>query len=310
MPVWPDFTEYHESLQYPARSFGDDILKQAAIEKDKFGMPKPSTGANAVVYRATQATGETWAVRCFLRPITDHAERYNAISQYLTEAKIPYSCQFHFLPMGVKVKGAWYPVVKMAWVGGELLHRYIEKNLRNVLELDLLRDRFRRMMRQLESSKIAHGDLQQGNILVRQSDFLMVDYDGMWVPPLSHHKGTELGHKAFQHPLRTPSDFGPTVDRFSALVIYLSLTALERNPKLWGTYHNGDNLIFTPEDFKDLSTPIWKNLAEVRSAQVDYLKEALQAALLKPPSEMMSLDQILAKAPMPLPEWIKGNGPY
>lgn len=305
MTAWPDFTEYHESVQYPARSFGDVILKETVIEKDRFGMPKPSTGANAVVYRATQKTGEMWAVRCFLRPITDHAYRYNAISTYLQQARLGYSCHFDFLPMGVRVKGHWFPVVKMAWVGGELLHRFIEANLRAPSCLASLRGKWIKMVHNLESSKIAHGDLQQGNILVRQNDFLLVDYDGMWVPSLTAHKGTEIGHRAFQHPMRTQDDYGPTVDRFSSLIIYLSLTALERQPELWEKYHNGDNLIFTPEDFKDLGTPIWRSLAEIRSAQVDHLSGALKEALLKPPSAMESLEGILSRAPPPLPEWIK-----
>ena len=72
MATWPDLTEYHGALQHPARSFADAGLKQAKIELDRFGMPKPATGGNAVVYKASESA-ETWAVRCFLRPISDHA---------------------------------------------------------------------------------------------------------------------------------------------------------------------------------------------------------------------------------------------
>jgi len=300
---WPDFTAYHEALQHPARYFGDDILKQATIEKDRFGMPKPATGANAVVYRAMQASGEAWAVRCFLRPITDQAERYDAISQYLGQAKLPYSCQFHFLPSGVKVKGAWYPVVKMQWVGGELLHKYIERNL-EPHKLRELKGKWRKMMRHLEMMKIAHGDLQQGNILVKNEELVLVDYDGMWVPALKTHKGTELGHRAFQHPNRKPEDYGPTIDRFSAAVIYLSLTALERKPELWEEYHNGDNLLFSPEDFLDPASPIWSSLTHIRSAQVDYYAHALKTSILKPLEDMQDLETLAKLSPPPLPEWI------
>ena len=67
MATWPDLTEYHEALQYPERSLGDPELQKAQIEKDRFGMPKPATGGNAVAYKATEGQN-VWAVRCFLRP--------------------------------------------------------------------------------------------------------------------------------------------------------------------------------------------------------------------------------------------------
>ncbi|HEY6105843.1 MAG TPA: hypothetical protein VIV59_07670, partial [Anaeromyxobacteraceae bacterium] len=86
MPAWPDLSDYHEALQNPQRSFADPALQQAAVEQDRFGMPRPATGANAVVYKATHRR-DVWAVRCFLRPITDHAERYAAISDHLARAK-------------------------------------------------------------------------------------------------------------------------------------------------------------------------------------------------------------------------------
>ena len=47
-------------------------LQKAQIEKDRFGMPKPATGGNAVVYKATEGQN-VWAVRCFLP--ADHRSR-------------------------------------------------------------------------------------------------------------------------------------------------------------------------------------------------------------------------------------------
>ena len=128
MGAWPDLTEYHEAVQHPLQAFADQGLKKASIELDRFGMPKPATGGNAVVYKATESR-ETWAIRCFLRPISDHAERYDAISKHLKKARLPYGTQFFFLRNGIQIRGAWFPVVKMEWVEGDLLHRYVEKNV-------------------------------------------------------------------------------------------------------------------------------------------------------------------------------------
>src|SRR5438034_1110539 len=83
MGAWPDLTEYHEAVQHPPKAFADPGLKGVTLELDRFGMPKPATGGNAVVYKANEPGGfltfkKTWAIRCFLRPISDHAERYEA----------------------------------------------------------------------------------------------------------------------------------------------------------------------------------------------------------------------------------------
>src|SRR5262245_8904970 len=218
MGHWPDLTEYHAAVQHPERAFRDRGLQQASIELDRFGMPKPATGGNAVVYKATES-GATWAVRCFLRPISDHAERYDAVSKHLQKARLPYGTRFLFLEDGIRIGADWYPVVKMEWVEGQLLHRYIEANLHAAPVLADLRARWRALVHDLEAAKVAHGDLQHGNIVVRDGELLLIDYDGMWVPALHNRAATELGHRAYQHPQRCESDFGPHLDRVAALVI-------------------------------------------------------------------------------------------
>lgn len=302
--AWPDLTEFHEAVQSPKRSFKDPTLQECIIEVDRFGMPKPATGANAVVYRATAKNGDVWAIRCFLRPITDHAERYAAISKHLQTLEPDYGCHFDFITEGIKVKGKWYPIVKMEWIGGKLLHLYVESKLKTLGSMASLRDKWRKLAKQLEDAKIAHGDLQQGNILVPQNNFLLIDYDGMWVPSLSGRKGTEIGHRAFQHPKRTQEDYGPTLDRFSALVIYLSIEALERRPTLWEKFHNGDNLLFVQDDFVSPGkTPIWKSLASLKSTQIDHLTECLIRALERPPTDTPALETLLKGVPT-LPSWL------
>src|SRR3989475_7612315 len=73
MRAWPDLTEYHEAVQHPPKAFADPGLKAVTLELDRFGMPKPATGGNAVVYKGNEPGGlltfkKTWAIRCFLRP--------------------------------------------------------------------------------------------------------------------------------------------------------------------------------------------------------------------------------------------------
>ena len=267
--AWPDLTEYHEAVQHPQKAFADPGLRAAALELDKFGMPKPATGANAVVYKGTKPGGffsfrKTWAIRCFLRPISDHAERYEAISRHLHRVRLRYDVEFRFLKQGIQIGSKWFPIVKMQWAEGDLLHTYVEKQLRFPWLLATLRAKWVTLVRDLEYARVAHGDLQQGNILVRDGSIQLVDYDGMWVPALKGRHATETGHRAYQHPERSEQDYGPELHRFSALVIYVSLAALELDASLWENFHTGDNLIFVREDFLQVGrSPVWQQLRRI-----------------------------------------------
>ena len=297
--AWPDLTEYHEAVQHPPKAFSDPGLKVVALELDRFGMPKPATGGNAVVYKARKPGGffsfaKTWAIRCFLRPISDHAERYEAISKHLRKVRLPYDVNFQFLKQGIQIRNSWFPIVKMQWAEGDLLHNHVEKRLRYPGALATLRAKWVLLVRDLENARLAHGDLQHGNILVRGGAIQLVDYDGMWVPALKGRNATENGHRAYQHPERCEEDYGQELDRFSALVIYLSLAALEKDTSLWERFHTGDNLIFVREDFQQVGrSPVWEQLRRIGSAQIDQLAAAMAAMLQQPPMKASNLDMVL-----------------
>jgi hypothetical protein len=301
MGAWPDLTEYHEAVQHPQKAFADPGLKAVTLELDRFGMPKPATGANAVVYKANKPGGflsfkKTWAIRCFLRPISDHAERYEAISKHLRRVHLPYDVNFQFLRQGIQIRSNWFPIVKMQWADGDLLHSHVEKHLRDPDALAALREKWVRLVRRLEAAQVAHGDLQHGNILVRGGSLQLVDYDGMWVPALRGRHATEIGHRAYQHPQRSEQDYGQEIDRFSALVIYLSLAALERDLTLWEHFHTGDNLIFVREDFHQVGrSAIWQHLRRIGSREIDQLAAALAAMVQQHPMKASNLDVVLEK---------------
>ncbi len=299
MRAWPDLTEYHEAVQHPPKAFADPGLKGVTLELDRFGMPKPATGGNAVVYKANEPGGflifkKTWAIRCFLRPISDHAERYEAISKHLRKVRLPYDVNFQFLKQGIQIRSNWFPIVKMQWAKGDLLHSHIEKRLAYPAALAALRAKWAILVRHLEAAKVAHGDLQHGNIMVRGGSIHLVDYDGMWVPALSGRDATEIGHRAYQHPERSGQDYGQEIDRFSALVIYLSLAALERDASLWERFHTGDNLIFVREDFLQVGrSAIWQQLGRIGSREIDQLAAALAAMVQQHPMKVGNLDSVL-----------------
>src|SRR3989442_4445123 len=183
---------------------------------------------------------------------------------------------------------------KMQWAEGSLLPPHSEKDLGYRAFLATLRAKWVTLVRHLEGAQVAHGDFQHGNILVRGGSIQLVDYDGMWVPALRGRHATEIGHRAYQHPERSEQDYGQEIDRFSALVIYLSLAALEMDVTLWERFHTGDNLIFVREDFQQSGrSAIWQQLRRIGSRGVDHLAAAVAALVQQHPMKVGNLDSVL-----------------
>lgn len=264
-------SDYQDALQNPRLSFSDPELQKGVSVTDKLGLPKPITGGFASVYQVN-CDGHKWAVRCFLHYHQDMEQRYASIGRTLEEARLPYTAGFQYLKNGVKIRGQWYPALKMEWVDGEPLNSYVERIRNDGESLSRLAQEFTRMTRELRRCNIAHGDLQHGNVMVVGGSLRLVDYDGMFVPPLRGMPSHEVGHPNYQHPRRNDRDFGPYLDNFSEWVIYLSIVALSVQPELWGIAGGGDEqLLLNREDFADpRSSRILKAMSESPS---DYLRQ-------------------------------------
>jgi hypothetical protein len=247
--ICPSALDYSNAIQNPQLSFQDPELQQGEPELTPFGLPRPWSGNFATVFQM-HCQQRDWAVRCFTRELSDQQSRYAVIHHHLEINKLPYTVQFDFIPKGIKVNNQWYPILKMGWVEGELLDHFIVKYLHNAKVLRQLALRWVRMVRHLETIKMAHGDLQHGNILIVKGNIKLVDYDAMFVPALGGQKSREIGHPNYQHPSRSASHFDVQIDRFSAWIIYITLVALSLNPDLWQLVGAGDEFIlFCHEDF-------------------------------------------------------------
>jgi hypothetical protein len=292
---WPTPQDYNEAIQSPQISFNDPDLKQGVIETTTLGLPKPITGGFASVYRVKCKTRD-WAVRCFLREFRDQQERYEAISRHLQLAKSPYIVGFEFLAQGIRIKGNWYPILKMEWVQGELLNSYIRKHIGKPDAFQELAKRWLMMIQALRSARIAHGDLQHGNVLVVNGDFRLIDYDGMYVPALTGKFSNEVGHRNYQHPQRTEFDFGPSIDNFSAWVIYVSLLALSIDSNLWNQMKAGDEcLLFRREDFEEpFASKQLSLLSSHRDQRLVSLVGLFQSILYRSPDQVPAIDNQLS----------------
>ncbi len=268
---WPSPQDYHESIQNPSSCFAARELKIGVTELDNLGMPKVSSGAFASVYRVKSSTGDR-AVRCFLHPIKDQEYRYKMLSNFIDPAVLPWMVSFEYLPEGIRVGADLFPILMMDWVEGTPLNIYVAELCANFdkARLEQLRNKFMRMCHGLRIAGVAHGDLQHGNILVRNGDLVLVDYDGMYVPGLKERTSNELGHPNYQHPQRTEHDFNELTDHFSAWAIDTALVCLAEDPDLWNRrYDDGESILFHRQDFLNpLGAPIFAELAEHASERI------------------------------------------
>lgn len=308
---WPSLQDYNEAIQFPQSAFDDPELKFGSPELSPLGLPRAITGQFASVYRLSCGT-RNWAVRCFSHEVKDHQQRYELISQYLATANIPHLVGFNYLPKGIKIRGQWYPILKMEWVNGNPLLTYIKHNLNNISVLQQLATQWVIMIRAMQAKGIAHGDLQHGNILITQNgEIKLVDYDGMFVPPLAGKKSLELGHRNYQHPARTEDDFGPYLDSFSAWVIYISLVGLCVDGKLRALF-NADNefLLLRKDDFNERSaSPVLARLEQHSDSSIQALATLFRSMLYSGPQQVPSLDGHIPTLPSasqasPLASWI------
>jgi hypothetical protein len=248
--AWPTPQDYNEAIQSPRLNFSDPELQLGEPEQTSLGLPRPITGNFASVYRVRSGPGD-WAVRCFWREYADMQDRYAAISRGLDALRLSYMAEFEYVPRGIKVRGSWYPILKMQWIEGELLNDFVERHLDTPAVIRTLAQRWLEMVTALERASVAHGDLQHGNVLVVNETLRLVDYDGMYVPSLAGKPSHELGHQNYQHPSRSQRDFGPSMDRFSAWVVYLSLVAVAGEPGIWTETRAGDEcLLLRKSDFE------------------------------------------------------------
>src|SRR6204780_4653313 len=114
---WPLSQDYNEAIQTPAQCFADPELRQGEAVTNALGLPAPCSGNFADVY-AVVSGSQKWAVKCFTRQIQGLRERYAEISKYLAHVQLGFMVEFKYLEQGIRVRGPWYPSLKMQWVEG------------------------------------------------------------------------------------------------------------------------------------------------------------------------------------------------
>ena len=254
---YPLISEYVRAIQDASSNL--DKLAHLVPVLDDHGEPYRSSGAFAVVFKMKdEQTEKCYALKCFTEEQEGRAEAYRQIADELEFVDSSYITSVKYLEKEIFVDSSCeedeFPVLLMDWIDGETMENYIAENYQDNYTMAMLCYRFCKMAAWLRSQPFAHGDIKPDNIMVHPDGSLtLVDYDGMFVPAMKGQKSPTIGTKDFSHPLRTVDDFDETIDDFALTSVALSLKAISLEPSLLDDYGAADRLLFSAEDYRDLS---------------------------------------------------------
>ncbi len=265
---WPMVYEYDEAMRDRNRTFSDPDIQRGSLLETSPGQPlRLNAGGSQYicVFRISD-----WVIRCFTSdqsaqvfPPTDILLRHQGITTYMKRPgnALPFLTSYDLVEPGVKIKGEYFPYLKMRYItNSRSLGDYLSDNYKNSRVVGEIAKLWIDLIQKMEAREIAHGDLDLSNVLVLGNyprlSLRLIDFDGMYVPDFGRTSMStaDNGHADFQPPQPSIRNFDHTMDRFSALVIYLSLCALETNPDLWEKCDATDrNLLLREDDFQRLS---------------------------------------------------------
>lgn len=318
--TWPTAEEYDNALRQRATTCSDPEIQCGTLKthKDDPDWPLRLNGGGSLSVLVYQVGNKV--VRCFtsdasrgIMPPADIIQRYEGLMAYQRNARkgrqtLPFLTHHLWIKPGFRIQNTWYPFLKLGYISNtQRLGDFLSREHHHPPTLKRLAELWLAMIRQMEQRGIAHGDLDWSNVLVEEDTgthdlrLHLIDFDGIYVPELAQAASlgmglAEKGHLDFQYP---PRDFGPIMDRFSALVIYISLCALAHKPVLWDRCHMSEvDPLLGAADFQRLSDS--ENYA-ILSDEKDnkQLQDCLQALRNAISDETMpaSLDTILHITP-------------
>lgn len=260
----PNILDIIQSVQIP-QLICDPLIKQGNPIMDGHNRPLHYVGGFAVVF-PFEVKNEKWAFRCWVADLGNMERRLKTLSAEIEHLRLPYFCDFTYVPEGITVDGKRYPTTRMRWIEGQNLKEYLCVNRHNSQKLQNLAENFLTMCRTLHEKHIAHGDLQHGNIVIDGHDSIfLVDYDSLYTPALQGESDIITGIPDYQHPSRKSNTISSEkLDYFSELVIYISILAISRQATLIDEYHVADSdcLLFSKDDYRNLTNSgIYKTLS-------------------------------------------------
>ncbi len=276
---WPQYVHYTCSIAKKEKAFESKRFKNAEFEWQIPNAKLIQKNGQFTFVLPCKIEGEKKAIRLFTEKKPNITKRYEQLSQFFKEnsiiEKIPELVDFNFYKdeLNVRTKSdsgpisRKYDLVEMDWVDGISLDEFILENFQNSSKLLDMADQFYEFIEKFESNKIGHGDLHPKNIIIDSNQKMkLIDYDCFYIPLFKGQKSPESGQSEFQHPLRSKKGsnfpkYDETIDRFSSIVIYLSLLIVSKEPEIYDE-KNSENILFSEEIFDSLRNGKVPNLIE------------------------------------------------
>jgi hypothetical protein len=171
---YPQITDYQDAVQDPRNTFTDPELQAGSVAVSPLGLPMPMSGGFALTYKF-QSGSKKFAVRCFHHEVPQAQAKYAQISTKLRSLGSSYFVNFDFQASGIRINGKSYPLVKMDWVEGDTLGVYLDLASRTPAKLNSVRQAFATLAEFLGWNGIAHGDIQNENVIVSNNALRLID---------------------------------------------------------------------------------------------------------------------------------------
>ena len=296
MAKLPSCEDYEIAINVP-QLVKSNKLSQGHVEKNCLGTTINYVGGFCIVFPYYKSNGEKVAVRCWIAKVEGIQERTKKIAEELKRVNLPYFVNFEYEPNGIATNSGLQPIVVMDWVNAQTIKDYIGSHLNDSATLIQLAGSFQKMVKDLHDNSLSHGDLQHGNILVKNDgSLILVDYDSMYVPSLDGFNDDIKGLAGYQHPSRWSNDkVTKKADYFSELIIYTSILALAYFPNLWGELKMEDTetMLFSSDDIKSCGdSSIFRKLDS--HSELKTLSSAIKRALnCKTIEELLPLEEAI-----------------
>ncbi len=285
MKKYPLRGEYDTAVRNLDKFVFDRVLKHGKpiMQTQNPDLLRSYNGGKAIVYEIqTNSTNpQKFALKCWIEDLGDLKIRYKAIDDYLKKIKLPYFVDFSYNEQGILVNGKKFPTIRMEWVNGISFKTFISNNINNPICIRDFANKFLNMVKSLHKNNISHGDLQHGNIMMRNNgEICLIDYDSLYIPSLSKEEDRIKGLDGYQHPSRGKIiKLSHKSDYFSELIIYLSLLVISEKPSLWKSIEKEERLLFSKADLTHpSSSPVFAQLTQPAqfSSEVTYFTLELE----------------------------------
>ena len=252
----PNKFDYIEAVENQSNLLIENAVKDEFVA-DGIGR-EYYEGAYSIVFKI-KSHKKDLALRCWKCVGYDDCvtvcRRMKCISEEFRKVRLPYFLDFSFYERGIVTCKGTYPVMLMDWTSCPDLKQYIRNNLFNKEALHILAKNFVKMVTDLHSVKIAHGDLQVANIKVREDgNLFLIDYDTLFTPALFGEYDRVKGNLCFQHHSRIENELMTScADYFSEYIIYFGIMTLANYPQLYTCLDLDNNdFIFSKEELHDI----------------------------------------------------------